>query len=185
MTAKKLDKSNKLEKSENSSPLPSIKGRIWLLGDSIDTDLIVPSRVLTEQDPAKLLAATLENIIPSFAEQVQPGDIIVAGTNFGCGSSREEAVFVLKELGVQAIIASSFARIFFRNAINLGLPPIKVANAPSLGTQGDVVEILWQEGIIHNHTQDIQRNFPPFPPFLLNYVQSGGALNLLRQNLEL
>ena len=178
MTSKKFDN------SENSSPFPSIKGRIWLLGDSIDTDLIVPSRVLTEQDPTKLLAATLENIIPSFAEQVQQGDIIVAGTNFGCGSSREEAVFVLKELGIQAIIASSFARIFFRNAINLGLPPIKLAEAPSLGTQGDVVEILWQEGTIHNLTQGIQQNFPPFPPFLLNYVRSGGALNLLRQKLE-
>ncbi|MHA1674450.1 MAG: LeuD/DmdB family oxidoreductase small subunit [Promethearchaeota archaeon] len=188
MTSKKKEKSNKLEKVEkveHLSSLPSIKGRIWVLGDAIDTDLIVPSRVLTEQDPTKLIAATLENVIPSFADKVQPGDIIIAGTNFGCGSSREEAVFVLKELGVQAIIASSFARIFFRNAINLGLPPIKVADAPSLGIQGDVLEILWQEGIIHNHTQNIQRNFPPFPPFLQNYVISGGALNLLRQNLEL
>ncbi|MHA1521823.1 MAG: LeuD/DmdB family oxidoreductase small subunit [Promethearchaeota archaeon] len=166
-----------------SSP-PSIRGRIWMLGDGIDTDLIVPSRVLTEQDPAKLLAATLENVIPSFSKQVKPGDIIVAGTNFGCGSSREEAVFVLKELGVQAVIASSFARIFFRNAINLGLSPIKLNNAPSLGAQGDIVEIKWEEGIIHNLTKDIKLNFSPFPPFLLNYVQSGGALNLLKQKLE-
>ena len=102
-----------------------IEGRIWVLGDDVNTDIIVPSRVLTERDREKMLAATLEVAIPDFYRKVKRGDIIVAGKNFGSGSSREEAVYVLKELGIAAVIAESFSRIYYRNCINQGLPPIE------------------------------------------------------------
>lgn len=148
-----------------------IQGRIWVLGDSIDTDLIVPSRVLTEQNEQKLLDATLENIIPRFSTQVKKGDIILAGRNFGCGSSREEAVFVLKKLGISTIIAESFARIFFRNAINLGLPPIQIKNAKGIGKTGDILKINLQEGTIYNQNSQEQFLFEKFPPFFLKFLE--------------
>jgi 3-isopropylmalate/(R)-2-methylmalate dehydratase small subunit len=165
-----------------------IRGRIWILGDDVDTDLIVPSRVLTEPDQTKLFAATLEVLIPEFSKHVQPGDIIVAGRNFGCGSSREEAVYVLKKLGIAAIIAESFARIFFRNMINLGLPPLSVPGLginitkkiSSIGKQGDFITIDLSQGIIKSESTGLIANFVPFPPFLKKYLDYGGALAYIK-----
>lgn len=181
----------------NIHEMPSIKGRIWVLGDSIDTDLIVPSRVLTEQDTKKQLAATLENLKPNFARDVKEGDMILAGKNFGCGSSREEAVFVLKQLGIKAIIAVSFARIFYRNCINLGLPPIilqptlakksKKAKIPeqniaaSLGEEGDIVEIDFSAHKLTNLKNQHQMDFEAFSPFIEIILSAGGALALLKE----
>jgi 3-isopropylmalate/(R)-2-methylmalate dehydratase small subunit len=158
--------------------MEKIKGRIWKLGDSVDTDVIVPSRVLTEQDEKKLLAATLENVKPAFTKDVSIGDVIIAGKNFGCGSSREEAVFVLKKLGIRAIIAKSFARIFYRNCINLGLPPILLLEGKpeSLGEEGQTLEIDFEKGtILSQHTKK-QHKFLPFPPFVQDILSAGGAI---------
>ncbi|WP_457559218.1 LeuD/DmdB family oxidoreductase small subunit [Candidatus Harpocratesius sp.] len=164
---------------------PIIEGRVWLVGDSIDTDLIVPSHVLTEQDNTKLLKATLESVIPNFAKLVQKGDIIIAGKNFGCGSSREEAVFVLKKLGIQAIVAESFARIFFRNAINLGLPVIKFPASQAIGKQFDKLQIDLIQGTVKNlNTQQIFK-FSKFSPFILRYIEKGGAIQVIKEHLHL
>ncbi|MCF2139894.1 MAG: 3-isopropylmalate dehydratase [Candidatus Lokiarchaeota archaeon] len=171
----------------HNSPLfsPIVEGRVWRVGDSIDTDLIVPSHVLTEQDYTKLLEATLESVIPNFAKQVQKGDIIIAGKNFGCGSSREEAVFVLKELGIRAIIAESFARIFFRNAINLGLPVIKFPASQTIGKQWDKLRIDLIQGTMKNlNTQQIFK-FSNFSPFILRYIEKGGAIQVIKERLHL
>ena len=165
------------------------QGRIWVVGDAIDTDLIVPSRVLTETDPKKQIAATLEVVIPNFAERVQPGDIILAGKNFGCGSSREEAVFVLKELGIVAVIAESFARIFYRNCINLGLPPITLKSVSeetspgqiSLGKEGETLLINFKAGTVENLASKNKRSFQSFPPFLDKYLTEGGIIAYLKK----
>lgn len=164
--------------------LTTLEGRIWLLGDQIDTDLIVPSHVLTEQDPQKILNATFESIFPNFASQVQPGDILVAGKNFGCGSSREEAVFVLKQLGITAVIAESFARIYFRNCINLGLYPITLAERGPIGAHHDKIHIDFSTGTIENLSTQQKMNFHPYPPFIRHYLEQEGAITQLKNSLS-
>ncbi len=169
-----------------------LKGRIWIVGDSIDTDLIVPSRVLTEQNPDKMLEATLELVIPDFYKKVKKGDFIVAGKNFGCGSSREEAVYVLKQLGVGGIIAFSFARIFFRNCINLGLLPVVIkeengsqCSTPSdFGNQGDIITVDLIKSTILNHNSNKLFAFHPFSPFLQSYIDNNGALSYIKEQLK-
>jgi 3-isopropylmalate/(R)-2-methylmalate dehydratase small subunit len=165
-----------------------MKGQIWIVGDSIDTDLIVPSHVLTESDPKKQILAVFETIIPYFAQNVRQGDIIVGGKNFGCGSSREEAVFVLKTLGITTIIAKSFARIFYRNAINLGLIPLIIPNLEifndhhsSIGDLGDIIMIDILKGVISNVSHNLQIQFKPFPRKLYEIVHAGGAINSLQK----
>ncbi len=160
-----------------------IRGRIWRLGDSINTDLIVPSRVLTEPDKEKLLSATLEVPLPNFAQNVQKGDIIVGGKDFGCGSSREEAVYVLKELGIVAIVAESFSRIYYRNCINLGLPPIVIDDdLDALGNQGETIEINFTNGIVHNLKGERIYRFKPFPPFIKKILDAGGMIPFLQKS---
>ncbi len=169
-----------------------LKGRIWIVGDSINTDLIVPSRVLTEQNPDKMLEATLELVIPDFYKKVQKGDFIIAGKNFGCGSSREEAVYVLKQLGVRGIIAFSFARIFFRNCINLGLLPIVIKEeddsqnfAPSdLGNEGDLISIDLTKSTILSLNSNKKFTFHPLSPFLQSYLDKNGALSYIKEQLK-
>jgi 3-isopropylmalate/(R)-2-methylmalate dehydratase small subunit len=157
-----------------------IQGKIWLLGSNVSTDMIVPSRVLTTSDENELIAATLENEIPHFADRVSPGDFIVAGSNFGCGSSREEAVFVFKKLKLGGIIATSFARIFYRNAINLGFPVISVENPKQIGIQGEVIQVNLELATIQNIIQDKKFKFTPFPPFIQNFIKLGGAIEWLK-----
>ena len=184
------------EKSSFGELKPVI-GTIWVLGDSVNTDLIVPSRVLTEQDEIELLSATLEIPLPEFSSNVKAGDIIVAGSNFGCGSSREEAVYVLKKLGVGTIVAKSFSRIFFRNCINLGLPPITLKEdlkileeeqddsaelKSNLGKRGDKVVVDFQEGIVKNETTGENFEFSPFPPFIKSILSLGGLIPYLRRS---
>ncbi|QEE17829.1 3-isopropylmalate dehydratase [Promethearchaeum syntrophicum] len=172
--------------------IKKLEGRIWIVGDSIDTDLIVPSRVLTEQNSEKMLEATLELVIPDFHKLVKKGDFIIAGKNFGCGSSREEAVYVLKQLGVGGIIAFSFARIFFRNCINLGLLPIVIKkengssySIPSdLGNQGDLISIDLKNNVIYNHISNRKFTFHPFTPFLQKYLDKNGAFFYVKEQLK-
>jgi len=172
--------------------IKKLEGRIWIVGDSIDTDLIVPSRVLTEQNPDKMLEATLELVIPDFYKKVKKGDFIIAGKNFGCGSSREEAVYVLKQLGVGGIIAFSFARIFFRNCINLGLLPILIneenislCNNPSdLGNQGDLITIDLKKSTIFNNNSNKEYTFQPFSPFIKKYLDKNGAFSYIEKDIQ-
>ena len=159
-----------------------IQGKIWLLGSNVSTDMIVPSRVLTTSDENELIAATLENQFPHFADHVSPGDFIVAGSNFGCGSSREEAVFVLKKLKLGGIIASSFARIFYRNAINLGFPVISFKNSKQIGIQGEDIQVNLETATIQNLNKKIEYDFPPFPTFSQHFIKLGGAIEWLKLN---
>jgi 3-isopropylmalate dehydratase small subunit len=159
-------------------------GKLWKVGDNIDTDQIVPSRVLTTDNKKELLQATLELVLPEFSQKVNTGDILVAGKNFGCGSSREEAVYVLKELKVGAVIAKSFARIFYRNSINLGLPAINYSNPHELGNQGDILEINLSSAKIINKKINKTFNFRPFPPYLMQFIEHGGALNLFKHQSD-
>lgn len=157
-------------------------GFLWVLGDEINTDDIVPSHVLTCQDESELVQATLEYKIPRFSCDVSPGDWIVAGKNFGCGSSREEAVYVFKKLKIDGIIAHSFARIFFRNAINLGLPVISMENALQIGEKGDKIKVDLENGSISNLNSIRNFEFTPFPEFIQKIISVGGLLNYLREN---
>ncbi len=156
--------------------------KLWFLGKNIDTDLIVPPQYLTARDPSIQIRHALEPLIPDFASRVKPGDIIVADTNFGCGSSREEAVFVLKELGIQAIIASSFARIFYRNCFNLGIPAIILPDAPSQLKDRQIVELQLPKGKII--CSDGVITFKEIPSFLIEMIKAGGALELLKQKIK-
>jgi 3-isopropylmalate/(R)-2-methylmalate dehydratase small subunit len=166
----------------------SYSGRIWVMGDQIDTDQIVPSRVLTEADPQKMASAAFELVIPNFAKQVQKGDIIIAGKNFGCGSSREEAVFVLKLLGVRAIVARSFARIFYRNMINLGLLPIicpdltvSSLGCSNMGLNGEKIVVDLHHNVIINQNSKISMNIELIPLQILNILNAGGVIELIKK----
>lgn len=153
--------------------------KLWFLPDNVDTDLIVPPKYLTARDPQVQIAHALEPLIPNFAKDARPGDIIIAGTNFGCGSSREEAVFVLKELGIKAIIASSFARIFYRNCFNLGIPAIIINDALVKFEGKTISEIKLTEGKIFLSDNSIIE-FQKIPAFLVEMVEAGGAIELLK-----
>jgi 3-isopropylmalate/(R)-2-methylmalate dehydratase small subunit len=147
-----------------------IKGNIWKFGDNIDTDVIIATQYLVD-DISKMKMHTLESIDPDFVKTVKPGDIILGGKNFGCGSSRQQAVDVLKELGISAIIATSFARIFFRNSINLGLPVIEMEHIDTIDTKHDV-EIQINASNIRIINGPNELTVPPFPEFILNILMS-------------
>ncbi len=161
-----------------------IKGRAWKFGDSIDTDVILPGKYLTLTEPEELAQHAMEGIDPEFSRKVQPGDIIVAGRNFGCGSSREHAPLALKHAGVGAIVAKSFARIFFRNAVNIGLPVVICPEAYEAVEQGDQLEVDLEEGMLRNLTKGVEMKFTPLPRFLLEILSSGGLIPYLKSKLE-
>jgi len=150
------------------------KGRVWLFGDNIDTDLIIPGKYLVITDPKELAKHVFENIIESFYTKVKPGDIIVAGKNFGCGSSREHAPLAIKAAGISAVIAKSFARIFFRNAINIGLPVIEEKELYDNVETGDIIEISLSDGKIYAKGRVF--NFKPIPSFLMRILEDGGLV---------
>lgn len=151
-----------------------IKGKIWTFGENIDTDVIIPGRYLRTFNPQDLADHVLEGERPDFTKNVQKGDIIVADENFGCGSSREQAPVAIKTAGVSAIIAKSFARIFYRNAINIGLPVI-VSDIEA--NDGDVISIDLSEGILVNETTGESKTFEPFKEFMLSILEDGGLVN--------
>ena len=151
-----------------------IKGKTWTFGENIDTDVIIPGRYLRTFNPQDLAAHVLEGERPDFTANVQKGDIIVADENFGCGSSREQAPVAIKTAGVSAIVAKSFARIFYRNAINIGLPVI-VSDIEA--KDGDIISIDLSEGTLVNETTGDSETFEPFKEFMLSILEDGGLVN--------
>lgn len=161
-----------------------IKGKVWKFGDNIDTDVIIPGRCLTIRDPTQMASHTFEPIRPDFAKKVSKGDIIIGGANFGSGSSREEAPFVLKTLGIAAIVAESFARIFYRNAINLGIPLLELKQASKHFSEGDTVEITFEEGTIKNLTKNASHQGTKLPAFLMDLTNAGGAIPAVKERIK-
>ena len=156
-----------------------IKGKVHKFGDDINTDDIISAKYLVSTDAQELGSHCLESIAPDFAKKVAPGDIIIAGKNFGCGSSREHAPVAIKGVGISAVIAKSFAAIFFRNAINIGLPFLESEDVDKL-KQGDLVEIDLGGGIIKNLTRNEIYKTQAFPEFLQELVRQGGLMNYIK-----
>ena len=159
-------------------------GRVFKYGDNVDTDVIIPARYLNSFDGKELAKHAMVDIDPTFAGRVKQGDLIVAGKNFGCGSSREHAPLCLKEAGVSCIIAETFARIFYRNAINIGLPIIECPEAAIDIQEGDEVEVIFETGEITNHTTGKKYVGQPFPEFMQKLIEAGGLVNYTNQKLK-
>ena len=159
------------------------KGRVWKYGDDVNTDVIFPGKyTYTLMAPEEMAKHALEDLDPEFARRVKPGDVIVAGKNFGCGSSREQAAACLKAAGVQAVIAKSFARIYFRNAINLGLPVLQSAEASDNLKTGDEVEVDFAGGTIM--TSGKAYKFPPLPESVIGILAAGGLIEYTKKKLQ-
>lgn len=168
---------------KSPSSLTEIKGRAWKFGKNIDTDAIIPARRCNTADPQELALYCMEDADPEFVNKMSPGDLIVADTNFGCGSSREVAPVAIKAAGVSAVIAASFARIFFRNAINIGLPILESAEAAAGIDEGDEISVDPASGAIHNLTKDEHYQAVPFPDFLQQIIDKGGLLPYVEDRL--
>jgi 3-isopropylmalate/(R)-2-methylmalate dehydratase small subunit len=153
-----------------------IKGKVHLFGDNVNTDVIIPARYLNTSDPSELAGHCMEDLDPTFIREVQPGDVLVAGRNFGCGSSREHAPIALQAAGISCIIAQSFARIFFRNALNIGLPILESLEAVSSVRKGDLVEVDLDKGLITDLSAGKTFRAQPFPPFMRDLIAAGGLL---------
>ncbi len=158
-------------------------GRIWAYADHVDTDAIIPACYLFTSDPAELASHCLEGLDSTFASEVSPGDVIVAGENFGCGSSREHAPLAIKAAGIRCVVASSFARIFYRNAINIGLPIVVCPEAVATAVSGQRMAIDLEHGTIENVTLQKRMSFDPFPPFMMAIIESGGLVAYTRKRL--
>ena len=156
------------------------QGTVFKYGDNVDTDVIIPARYLNIADPKELASHAMEDIDTEFVKNVKPGDIIVANKNFGCGSSREHAPRVLKDNGVACVIAASFARIFYRNAINIGLPILECPAACDAIAEGNTVCIDFDTGLITDETTGQQFQAAPFPPFIQQIIAKGGLMNSLK-----
>jgi len=156
------------------------RGRAWKFGDHINTDDIIAARYLNTTDSEELAAHCMETVMPEFPGKVRKGDIIVAGENFGCGSSREHAPISLKGCGISAVIARSFARIFLRNSINIGLPVIELAQAGEINT-GDEIDIDIENGIVKNVTGGKTYTFAKYPEFLQGIIKSGGLMKWVQE----
>ena len=152
-------------------------GHVFKYGDNVDTDVIIPARHLAITDPKGLAEHCMEDIVADFIKNVQEGDIIVARKNFGCGSSREHAPIAIKASGISCVIAETFARIFYRNAINIGLPIIECPDAAREIEAGDEVDIDFDTGIIRDITKGTQYQGQAFPPFMQELIQAGGLVN--------
>lgn len=157
-------------------------GKAFYYGDNVDTDVIIPARCLNIMDRKELACHCMEDIDPGFAKAVQQGDVIVAGSNFGCGSSREHAPMVIQESGVACVIAKSFARIFYRNAINIGMPILECAQAAECIEAGDEISVDFESGVITNITKNDRYQSQPFPPFITEMMRCGGLLSWIREN---
>ncbi len=160
-----------------------IKGKVHKFGDDINTDDIIAAKYLVSTDAKELGKHCMETIDPKFSQAASPGDIIVAGNNFGCGSSREHAPLAIKGCGVSAVLAKSFAAIFFRNAINIGLPFLESADIDKINA-GDIIEIDLTSGIIKNITQNQNYKTQVFPEFLQDIVEEGGLMNYIKKRAD-
>ena len=157
------------------------QGTVFKYPDNVDTDVIIPARYLNSQDAAELARHCMEDIDPDFVNKVKPGDIMVGGWNFGCGSSREHAPLVIKTSGTACVIAKSFARIFYRNAINIGLPILECPAASEAIREGDVVSVNFDTGVITDETTGQSFEAAPFPPFIQKIIQAGGLMASLKE----
>lgn len=160
------------------------KGKVFKYPDNVDTDVIIPARYLNTSNAAELALHCMEDIDREFVKQVQPGDIMVAGWNFGCGSSREHAPLVIKTCKTGCVIAKSFARIFYRNAINIGLPILECPEAAEEIAANDEVSVNFDTGVIENITTGKSYQAQPFPPFIQNIIAKGGLLASLKEEAE-
>ncbi|MBO4609900.1 MAG: 3-isopropylmalate dehydratase small subunit [Lachnospiraceae bacterium] len=161
--------------------MDNAKGRVFKYGDNVDTDVIIPARYLNSSDPAELATHCMEDIDKDFTKKVAKGDIIVAAKNFGCGSSREHAPISIKASGVSCVIAETFARIFYRNAINIGLPIIECPEASKNIDAGDEVEIDFNTGIITDITKGTSYQGQAFPEFMQKLIAAGGLVNFINE----
>ncbi|HEY3423316.1 MAG TPA: 3-isopropylmalate dehydratase small subunit [Negativicutes bacterium] len=157
-----------------------LEGKIWRYGDNVDTDVIIPARHLTTAEPKELAVHCMEDIDPKFASTVQPGEIIVAGKNFGCGSSREHAPVAIKACGIVCIIADSFARIFYRNSINIGLPLIELGDAVNKIRPEHTIKIDLAAGTVENTVTGEVYKAQPLPEFIQAIVHAGGLINYVK-----
>ncbi len=160
-----------------------LRGNAWKYGDNVDTDVIIPARYLNTSNEQELAAHCMEDIDSTFAQKVHPNDVIVAGENFGCGSSREHAPIAIKACGVSIVIAKSFARIFFRNAINIGLPILEHPTFSDEVSKDDVIEVNLSEGILKNLTTGKTYQCSAFPKEIQNLIQQGGLINYTKNKL--
>jgi 3-isopropylmalate/(R)-2-methylmalate dehydratase small subunit len=157
-------------------------GKVFKYGDNVDTDVIIPARYLNSSDPAELATHCMEDIDKEFITKVKKGDIIVANKNFGCGSSREHAPIAIKAAGVSCVIAETFARIFYRNSINIGLPIIECPEAAKAIEADDEVEVDFDNGIITNKTKGTQYQGQAFPEFMQKIIKAEGLINYINEN---
>jgi len=155
------------------------KGRAQKYGDNVDTDVIIPARYLNTQDPAELASYCMIDIDPAFRGRIEPGDILAGGGNFGCGSSREHAPIAIKASGISCVIAKSFARIFYRNAINIGVPILECPEAGDKIRQGDEIAVDFDSGVITNLTRNERYQAQPFPEFIKDIIAKNGLMNAI------
>lgn len=160
-----------------------MKGKCWKFGDNVNTDEIIPARYLNTTDTKELASHCMEDADPNFTKKAKKGDAIVAGDNFGCGSSREHAPIAIKAAGLSCVIAKSFARIFFRNAINIGLPIFECPEAAAQIKEGDEIEIDLATAEIIDHTTKKRFKFEPFPPEMQEIIQAGGLMNFVKKKM--
>ena len=162
-----------------------LEGRIWIFGDNVDTDAIIPARYLSATDATELARHCMEDIDPGFAAAVQKGDLMIGGKNFGCGSSREHAPLAIKGAGVACVVARSFARIFYRNAINIGLPILECEDElASLLAPGEILRLDLGRGSITRLSDRIVYQAAPFPPFMQEIIRQGGLIEYVRGRLR-
>lgn len=161
--------------------MESAKGKVYKYGDNVDTDVIIPARYLNSSDSAELATHCMEDIDKDFVKKVQKGDIIVARKNFGCGSSREHAPIAIKASGVSCVIAETFARIFYRNSINIGLPIIECKEASEEIADGDEVAVDFESGLIKDLTTGKSYEGQSFPPFMQKLIDAGGLVNYINE----
>ncbi|MCP5106957.1 MAG: 3-isopropylmalate dehydratase small subunit [bacterium] len=158
-------------------------GKVHKYGDNVNTDVIIPTRHCTTIDPAELAKHCLEDLDPDFVEKVKPGDILMAGNNFGCGSSREVAPIAIKASGISCVIAASFARIFYRNAVNIGFPIVECPGLVKGSSTGDLLEVRYAEGVIVNRTTGERFSFQEGSSTIREIIAGGGLVNYVREKL--
>ncbi len=161
-----------------------LKGKVWKFGINIDTDAIIPARYLNTSDPQELAKHLMEDADKDFPSKVKAGDLIIADANFGCGSSREHAPIAIKAAGIQAVVAKSFARIFYRNAFNIGLPIFESEEAPEKISEGDEIEVDADSGIIRNITKGEEYSSKPIPPFMQELISAGGLIEWTKKRIK-
>jgi 3-isopropylmalate/(R)-2-methylmalate dehydratase small subunit len=161
-----------------------LKGRVWRYGHDVNTDYIIPGRYMELTDPDEMAAHVFEEHDPTFREGVKRGDVVVGATNFGCGSSREHAPLALKHAGVSCVLAESFARIFYRNAINIGLPALECPGVHDSVSNGDTVEVDATGGVVRNLDSGVELRFTPLPPFMVEVLNAGGLVPYLNETEE-